>query len=228
MSDPVSVREADFLADPRVQFLRQRSLLALEIPAEAFDAYFKDSLERARSAGEAREGVSKFLSSEYSAGASIFFSSTRYQEDVEIEEDQEIEVEDEEEKKQEQQNVDPNAEGGGGGGEDGAAPVTPAAPAAEGEDPVSPIDGDEDAAPPPATKKMIKKIIKVKKLTKVDKCTLLMGLEKVGTSFIPIDLTFYYDIFSCFRSFFHSLSIHSSIHYTPLTYYINYFAFHVI
>ena len=50
------------LNDPRVCWIRQRVVISLGITPESFDAYFTDSLERARSAGIAREEIITFLS----------------------------------------------------------------------------------------------------------------------------------------------------------------------
>jgi hypothetical protein len=81
---------SDILSDERVKWMRQRVLIALEIDSVAFDYYFTDSLERARSAGQAREELHQFLSETYSSGSAIFFSARKWNEDIEIEEDIEL------------------------------------------------------------------------------------------------------------------------------------------
>ena len=73
----------NLLSDDRVQWLRQRVTLSLDLPTESFDNYFKDSLERARSAGIARENVAAFLSSKFGIGSAIFFSSKTWEDQVE-------------------------------------------------------------------------------------------------------------------------------------------------
>ncbi len=185
MSDPVPVTQEGFLSDNRVKWLRQRALLALGLSGDEFDDFFKESLERARSAGVARMEVASFLGSGFAAGSSLFFSALRHVEDVEIEEDQEVEVEAEPEKTIE--------EGEGKNDETTATVATTENNVEEKKDlpaedeekkDATTTDGEgganeEEAAVPIPTKIMIKKIIKVKKMTKVDRCTLLMGLDKM-------------------------------------------------
>jgi hypothetical protein len=73
----------DLFRDPRFGFLRQRVLIALEMGPEHFDAYFTDSLERARSAGLAREQVKSYFSKVHGIGSSLFFSCQKSFEEVE-------------------------------------------------------------------------------------------------------------------------------------------------
>lgn len=71
------------LQDDRVKWIRQRVILSLEIDTEAFDEYFTESLERARSAGLAREQIEEYLSAQHGAGAALFFSSHTWEEEIE-------------------------------------------------------------------------------------------------------------------------------------------------
>lgn len=71
------------MQDDRVKWLRQRVTLSLDISTECFDDYFKDSLERARTAGIARENIDAFLSSKYGIGSTIFFASNTWEEQIE-------------------------------------------------------------------------------------------------------------------------------------------------
>ena len=73
----------NILQDDRVKWLRQKVVLSLSIDIEAFDEYFTESLERARSAGIARETIKEFLGSNQTAGSSLFFSSNSWKEDIE-------------------------------------------------------------------------------------------------------------------------------------------------
>ena len=73
----------DILQDDRVKWLRQKVVLSLSISTDAFDEYFTETLERARSAGIARETLKEFLGSKQTAGSSLFFSSNSWKEDVE-------------------------------------------------------------------------------------------------------------------------------------------------
>ena len=84
---------ASVLDDARVAWIRQRVVLSLDIPTESFDEYFTESLERARSAGIAKEQILSWLSESHTAGSSLFFAATKKEIDKEIEE--EVEVEDE-------------------------------------------------------------------------------------------------------------------------------------
>ena len=68
---------SNILSDDRAQWIRQRVTLSLDIPTECFDDYFKDTLERARSAGIARETLAEFLSSKHGTGSALFFSSNK-------------------------------------------------------------------------------------------------------------------------------------------------------
>ena len=57
--------------------------MALDIPVESFNDHFKDTLERARSAGIARETLQDFLTKKHSSGSTIFFSSDKWVEEIE-------------------------------------------------------------------------------------------------------------------------------------------------
>ena len=74
---------SDILQDDRVQWIRQKVVLALEITTEAFDDHFKETLERARSAGLAREDLLRYLSDKSGAGSALFFSANSWAEDIE-------------------------------------------------------------------------------------------------------------------------------------------------
>ena len=73
----------DFLQDDRVQWIRQKTTLALDISVECFNEYFIETLERARSAGIAKESVLEFLSDRCAAGSALFFSSKTWTETIE-------------------------------------------------------------------------------------------------------------------------------------------------
>ena len=78
----------DFVtSDARVAWVRQRVALSLDIPTETFDEYFTESLERARSAGIAKEEILTWLSDKHTAGSSLFFAATRKEFEKEIEEE---------------------------------------------------------------------------------------------------------------------------------------------
>lgn len=71
------------LQDDRVKWIRQKVVLALEITTDSFDNYFQESLDRARSAGVAREQLTQYLSDKYGAGSALFFAAHNWAEDVE-------------------------------------------------------------------------------------------------------------------------------------------------
>lgn len=73
----------DVLHDDRVQWIRQKVVLALDITVEAFNEYFTESLARARSAGAAREQLLQFLSDKSGAGTTLFFSGYSWNENIE-------------------------------------------------------------------------------------------------------------------------------------------------
>jgi uncharacterized protein YdbL (DUF1318 family) len=73
----------NILKDDRVRWLRQKVVLALDITTEAFDDHFKETLDRARSAGVARETLAKYLSDGCGAGSALFFSANSWAEDIE-------------------------------------------------------------------------------------------------------------------------------------------------
>lgn len=150
MSELIPIKEDLFHADARVQWIRQRTLLALNIPSETFDAYFKDSMERARSSGAAREQLSAFMSTQFSAGAALFFSSHQWVDDVEVEE--EFEVQDPEDGAGTVENIDPNVESA-----DTQTVLPTAIAVTEGEGPIS----TEDESIVGILKEPTKKIIKV-------------------------------------------------------------------
>lgn len=74
------------LKDDRVKWIRQRVVMALEIPTESFDSHFTESAEGAKN-------LSHFMSSKYSTGSAMFFSCNKWVEEVEIEEEVEVDVE---------------------------------------------------------------------------------------------------------------------------------------
>lgn len=74
---------SSLLQDERVKWLRSRVALALDVPTETFDDYFVDSLERARSAGIARENMEQFLSKKHGNGSTLFFSCNKWMEEIE-------------------------------------------------------------------------------------------------------------------------------------------------
>jgi hypothetical protein len=73
----------EFLQDDRIQWIRQKVVMALDITVESFNDYFIESLERARSAGLAREQFLDFLGDKSGAGATLFFSGNSWTEDIE-------------------------------------------------------------------------------------------------------------------------------------------------
>lgn len=73
----------EVLNDDRFKWIRQKVVLALDISLESFDEYFKESLERARSAGIARELIADYLSKNCGSGSALFFSSHSWAEDKE-------------------------------------------------------------------------------------------------------------------------------------------------
>ena len=150
MSELIPIKEDLFHADPRVQWIRQRTLLALNIPSETFDAYFKDSIERARSSGAAREQLSAFMSTQFSAGAALFFSSHQWIDDVEVEEDVEVQVDPEEEAGT-VENIDPNVEGA-----DVQTLATLPVATLEGEGPIATVEENVVGVLKEPTKKTIK------------------------------------------------------------------------
>lgn len=66
-----------------MQWIRQRVCITHSITTDKFDEYFTDSLERARSAGIARESLLEYLSEKHGAGAAVFFSCEKFVEDYE-------------------------------------------------------------------------------------------------------------------------------------------------
>jgi hypothetical protein len=88
---------SSIMNDERVRWIRQRVVLSLELQAEAFDEYFTDSLERARSAGLARGQLEEFLSNKHGAGSALFFASQKWTEAIEVEEELEVPIEEGEE-----------------------------------------------------------------------------------------------------------------------------------
>jgi len=74
---------SEIINDDRFKWIRQKVVLALDVSLEAFDEYFTESLERARSAGVAREAVSQYLSNSHGSGSALFFSSDTWTEEKE-------------------------------------------------------------------------------------------------------------------------------------------------
>lgn len=73
----------DILQDDRVQWIRQKVVLALDLTVDTFNEYFQETLERARSAGIAREQLLEYLSDKSGAGTTLFFSGYSWSENVE-------------------------------------------------------------------------------------------------------------------------------------------------
>lgn len=74
---------SSMLQDERIQWIRQRVVISLEIPVESFNDHFTDSLERARSAGLARVALTDFLTKKHNCGSTLFFASEKWTEEVE-------------------------------------------------------------------------------------------------------------------------------------------------
>ena len=74
---------SEILNDDRFKWIRQKVVLALDITLESFDEYFTETMERARSAGIAREIVAEYLSSNHGSGSALFFSSNTWTEEKE-------------------------------------------------------------------------------------------------------------------------------------------------
>ena len=74
------------LQDDRVKWIRQRVVIALEMPVESFNDHFKQSAERAKE-------MNDFMTPKYSTGSAMFFACNKWTEEVEIEEEVEVEVE---------------------------------------------------------------------------------------------------------------------------------------
>lgn len=73
----------DILSDDRLQWMRQKVVLSLDISIDCFNEHFIETLERARSAGIAREQVGDFFSEKCGSGTAIFFASHQWTEQVE-------------------------------------------------------------------------------------------------------------------------------------------------
>ena len=73
----------DFFNDERVKWIRQRVCITHSITTDRFDEYFTESLERARSAGVARESLLDYVSGSHGPGAAVFFSCVKSVEDYE-------------------------------------------------------------------------------------------------------------------------------------------------
>ena len=78
------------LQDDRVKWIRQRVVIALEIPSGSFDGHFSGSAERAKE-------MSDFMTAKYSTGSAMFFSCNKWTEEVEVVEEVEVDVENGEE-----------------------------------------------------------------------------------------------------------------------------------
>jgi hypothetical protein len=73
----------DILSDDRVQWIRQKVVLALDISIECFNEYFTETLERARAAGIAKEELMRYLSERCGTGSALFFASHSWTEQIE-------------------------------------------------------------------------------------------------------------------------------------------------
>jgi hypothetical protein len=74
---------SNLLQDERVKWIRQRVVLSLDVDIESFNDHFKESLERARAAGIAKEKIEEFLSDRCGTGSALFFSSHSWEEEFE-------------------------------------------------------------------------------------------------------------------------------------------------
>lgn len=72
----------EILHDDRVQWIRQRVVLALDITVDSFNEFFTEKLERARSAGVAREQMKDFFGEKSGAGTTLFFSGYSWTENI--------------------------------------------------------------------------------------------------------------------------------------------------
>ena len=74
---------SDIFQDARFKWIRQRVVISLEMGTQYFDEYFTDSLERARSAGIARENIRDYLGKKHGIGSALFFACQKSVEEVE-------------------------------------------------------------------------------------------------------------------------------------------------
>jgi dynein heavy chain len=188
------------LQDERVKWIRQRVVMALEIPIEDFDVHFRESVERAKV-------LNDFMTEKYSTGSAMFFSCNKWIEEVEI--DVEVEVDAESNDEEETGEVNPDDQGPS---EESKSPmpttpvtasaaepsnpeeVIPVIPEAEtaatpnSEEKVEAVVGDSEEkgevvadgsvevdVPPKTAKKMIIE----KRIENVDRCILYFGVEKM-------------------------------------------------
>jgi len=166
----------DITSDDRVQWIRQKVVLALDISIECFNDHFKETLERARSAGLAREQLKTFLSSKCGSGTAIFFASHHWTEQQEIQE--EIEVEDEEANKQE--GADAAVADGTAGDKPADALVSESKPvpadAKPEADTATPSTGEQTEGEQQVKEKKYKKVI-ISKMITVAKSKMYMSVE---------------------------------------------------
>jgi predicted oxidoreductase (fatty acid repression mutant protein) len=71
--------------DERYKWLRQRVVMALELPTQTFDDFFTDSLERAMSAGINRQNITDYLSNKHGNGSILFFACQKWTEEIAVE-----------------------------------------------------------------------------------------------------------------------------------------------
>jgi len=184
------------LEDPRVQWIRQRVVLSLDISTQSFDEYFTDSLERARSAGIAREAIITFLSEQHGAGSSLFFSVEKWDTLQTVEEEVEVDADAAEAEEKKSANpedseaaatdADEEADASTGDAEakqsDSAAAVEPVPKLNEDGTPMLNEDGSpvyEEAAPAAQAAAKKKKTITISKQVAVSHSKLSMALEKI-------------------------------------------------
>lgn len=178
---------SNILQDSRAKWIRQRVALTLDITAECFDEHFVDTLERARSAGAARESFSAFFSGKYSAGSALFFSCEKWSEEIEVEED--VEVDDDGDSAAD---IDESSESKGYA--EGADPLDGAAGASDPQDEAksgakdevggATVDGDSVAGDNGHEKQKTrpKKIIKMKRHVTIEKSNLQMSLDSMSAN----------------------------------------------
>ena len=192
MSNPI-------LQDERVQWLRQKVVMAFDMPTTAFDEYFTESLSRAKAAQEAQVLIKQFLSDKYGSGNAIFFSSKVSSETIITEIDVEVDDNDDDAKPElVDVSVEAVVEGGQGKTEEGAKAEDKTDEGAKkdeedksevkaddktSEDPAaeSVPEGEEGAIPVPAPVPTPKKKKTVKKKTTetISKHVLIMGVDKM-------------------------------------------------
>ena len=177
---------AQLVDDERFKWLRQRVVMALDVPTQTFDDFFTDSLERAMSAGVNRQNITDYLSSKHGNGSILFFACQKWTEEITVEYEVEADSVENQNAVDENGNVQEPVDGGVVASEETKEQIVVpseedkiASPVASEEKKDGGVESSEGESNVNDDTLVDKKLMKLTRHETVEKSVLYMGLDKM-------------------------------------------------